>query len=63
MRNGWIPVLFALAATPFAAETTAWFGTPLPQAPSDPRKPVMDSSAPRASTRSSSNRPIRRRRR
>jgi len=36
-----ILIVAGALATPHAAETTAWFGTPVPPAVSDPRKPVM----------------------
>jgi hypothetical protein len=43
MRNGLMLVLIVAAAivTPSEADNTAWFGTPVPPALSDPRKPVM----------------------
>jgi len=40
-RSTFVILLAAAIATPKAAETTAWFGTPLPPPLSDPRKPVM----------------------
>jgi hypothetical protein len=43
MRKGPVLLLFVAAAVamPTAADPTAWFGTPGPAPPSDPRKPVM----------------------
>jgi hypothetical protein len=43
MRKALTVILLVSAAftTPNAADTTAWFGTPGPAPPSDPRKPVM----------------------
>ena len=43
MRRGWMLFLIVAAAMamPDAADNAAWFGTPVPPAVSDPRKPVM----------------------
>ena len=44
MRNGLVLALICTAAIamPDAADSTAWFGTPVPPPLSDPRKPVMN---------------------
>jgi hypothetical protein len=37
----WLAIAVALVAMPLAADTGPWFGTPVPQAASDPRRPIM----------------------